>query len=184
MKKRKPILLLAVINVVVFSGISYYVMTRNRVSPERRQVAEQWESFKIMPAEEYLKIAAINDSIRSTHSISDSDLDWCLEEMRRASGSSNLVTTSLRKFQITDEWRHLVNTTPEQREKIFQMACQHLPHAGSRYLTTSDKLISLELAVISRDKRAAPFIMPLLQDHDPDICRIARRNLTRLGFKA
>ena len=181
-KRHKLILLLTCINGAVFSGFGYYRMMRNSVSPVERQVAEQMVSFKVMPAEQYLKISQIQKSIISTHSISDSDLDWSLEEMQRAS-SPNLITTSLRRLMIIAEWKYLVDVTPEQREKLFQTSCQYLPHVGSRYLTTDDKLIGLDLSRIARIRRSIPFILPLLQDRDPNICKIARLNLLRLGYK-
>lgn len=79
------------------------------------------------------------------------------------------------------EWAYLVETTAEQREKLFQESCKYLPHQGGGYLGDDDKFNGLELAMLCRDKRVVPLVRSLLQDPSSDVRQFAQESLDYLA---
>lgn len=171
MRKRWPVLLITLI--IAIGVISYFVVKQkqaNSLLQERILLSNKVVDSGVMNAQDFVKWEYITDDVVKTGEISDSNLDWVLHIMHNPQTATN--DPQLVHGNVLGTLTHLKHIPKSQEEKIYTAA---LPLLSSD--KKLDKLYSAKTLAKLQDKRAIPYLKPLLKDPDSDIQLQTRRVL-------
>lgn len=173
------------ISVTLGSVYAYrFVEQRNRKEAKMREVGKKCASINLMTEDDFVRSCYMSGSVKDTHKISDDDLVWVFEAMKHPTVSYTGVNWWMsRNATLLSSWKYLTDTTPEQRDKIYQAACLYIPNSGSQHkalLSKDEKWIGQFLLGLSRDKRAIPLLQGLLQDPDSEIRERSSQMISQL----
>lgn len=121
--------------------------------------AHRDEVGHILPAADVLHTFDIQDKSFKTHTITDEDLSWLLAGLKANSLPGD--RKELARVRLLDPLHPLINIPPAQREKIFEAV---LPMLGAdpAFADPLDKSQASNIMRLLNDKRAVPYLMPLL----------------------
>lgn len=195
MSSKKPTFWLAVINILLFSGFSgKYAYQRYQIHLADQEainfVGRQYEQAEMMSQEDYRRIVQIDRSINQTNTISDEDLNWWIQLIKRPSSTERgqRTASTRRLVALSDNWGFLTKATPQQRDELFDLAKTYLsPQPAPLLNETSrisasgfDKIFAVDLLECLNEKRAAPLLIPFLsRDSTSILRRISQRLLKK-----
>lgn len=174
MHKTRYLILIALIIAVI---VSYFVVKQKRANDlfqERTKLANKLAESGVINAQDFVKWEFITDGVVKTGAISDNDLDWMLSIMHNPQTATN--DPQIVHGDVLGTLMHLKQMTEEQRNKIY-VAALPLLSSGKKL----DKLYAARMMRKLGDKRAIPYLEPLLKDPDPDVQRLAHRALKDLS---
>lgn len=175
MRKRWPVLLMTLI--IAIGVTSYFVIKQhqaNSLLQHRIQLSNKLADSGVMNAQDFVKWEYITDAVVKTGKISESDLDWMLHIMHNPQTATN--DPQLVHGNVLGTLTHLRYIPKSQEEKIYAVAPPLL--SSDKKL---DKLYSAKILASLHDKRAIPYLKPLLRDPDPDVQLQTRRVLKKLN---
>ena len=140
----------------------------------RVQLAKKLEASGVMNSQDFLKWEDITNNVVKTGIISNDDLNWMLTLMQKPQSPTN--DPQLVHGDVLGTLTHLKQIPEAQKEKIYNAA---LPLLSSD--KKMDKMYAAKILRKLNDKKAVPYIKPLLSDPDPDVQQQARRVLKDLG---
>ena len=140
----------------------------------RVQLAKKLEASGIMNAQDFVKWEDITANVVKSGIISNDDLNWMLALMQKPQSPTN--DPQLVHGDVLGTLTHLKQIPEAQKEKIYNAA---LPLLSSD--KKMDKMYAAKILRKLNDKKAIPYIKPLLSDPDPDVQQQARRVLKDLG---
>ena len=175
MRKRWPVFL---ITLIIAIGVTcYFVMKRDQANDllqHRISLSNKVASSGVMNAQDFVKWEYLTDNVVKTGTISDGDLGWMLQIMRNPQTATN--DPQLVHGNVLGTLTHLKRIPKSQEEKIYTAALPLLSSAKKL-----DKLYSEKILAKLQDKRAIPYLKPLLKDPDPDVQLQTRRALKKLS---
>lgn len=175
MRKWWSVALLILVIAAVGVG-SYFVVgqkPKNDLFQHRVKLSQELEASGVMNAQDFVRWQYITDDVVKTGTISDSDLNWMLRIMRNPQTAMN--DPQIVHGDVLGTLTHLRQIPAAQEEKIYSAT---LPLLSSD--KKLDKLYAAKMMRKLNDKRAVPYLKPLLNDPDPDVQLLAHRALEKL----
>lgn len=188
MKTRRPIWFLMlgvglIIVTVVALVVLHNLQTANSKQAFYQGMAHHQEAEGILPATEQMHIFAIRDKVTASHSISDEDLNWVLDKLKANSAPGKLQ--ALARADLLEPISALegASVPASQKDRIFKavvpMLSKDPPFDG-----LLDKTRASNVMRSINDKRAIPYLVPLLSSPDEQVREHAQHALTVIGYKS
>ncbi len=138
----------------------------------------------IISVKDDLKIEAIIDETLKSGGMSDSDLNWLLDSLKKNNGAG--LSQGLARSTILDPLEQLKIIPPAQEEKIYQAV---IPMLGNdpAYNNVHDKIRASAVMRVLKDNRAIPYLLPLLNAPDTTDGQLrvhAQAALDAIGYKS
>lgn len=151
----------------------------------QQYIAHQDERMGIMRVSDKLKIDEIVAEVQKTGSISDGDLNWTLAMLGKNNSSGQ--PQEIARASILAPLEALKSIPSSQKDRIYQAA---VPMLGNNpaYNNELDKIRASAVMGTLRDKRAIPYLVPLLDakeiDQNGQLNLHAQAALEAIGYKA
>lgn len=187
--KSKVIKCLVLVNLFV---ASFYVVNllikkeqeKNEVIRLKEEIGTHNERVNLMTKEEYARLFDLRRSIHKSGVISGEDFAWALKKEREALSSDHPWACSNR-----DDFASLMflpkRLTLSQKEQAYQIAIALLNAKTASNAVcngSSEKLNAVSLIIATRDRRAVPHLLPLLDHQDNDVRQRAEQALAAFGY--
>ncbi len=148
------------------------------------QIARNDERMHIIAAKDELKIEGIISKIQKTGGVSDSDLGWLLDSLKKNNGAGQ--SQEIARVTILNPLEQLKTIPSLQEEQIYQAV---IPMLGSdpAYNDTLDKIRASAVMRVLKDRRAIPYLLPLLNAPDTTDGQLrihAQAALDAIGYKS
>lgn len=171
---------------VAIYGANRFLIHQKRAAAQKAgdtATATAEEAAGITSKQDYLQRLQIYDTSQKTGNIADNELNWCLGLMNKGPIKNHKGAKAELNVEIVATLVYVKRFTPSQKEKIYQATLPMFTNTDE----TGDgleKIYACRMMKKMKDKRAVPYLLPLLNDPRPDICLMAQRTLTSLGYKA
>ena len=143
------------------------------------QVARANAQAHITPYNDTIKLHQIQDNVYASGVISDADLDFVLNLIKHPEDTR---TAYLGDVSCLVALYSLKNPSPSQQDRILQTVIPLMTTDMPNDEYGLDKAFSAHLVGIIRDKKAIPYLIPLLRDPRSGVQRRAQGALTALGY--
>ncbi len=180
-KRRLLAVPLAVLVTVVIVGGCLRLYQQHQYNVELMQnemrTAISYQQNHYMPAKSYMENMRIEQGIQATGSISDTDLSTMLAMMDTSQSTDPALVHSRVLYTL-----HFLKTIPaHQSQKIYD-ATVPLLSGNPKQVATLDKTAAAIMMGTLKDKRAIPYLLPLLGDQDFNVRRDAQNALKAIGY--
>lgn len=184
---KRLIRILLIINVVVLLGyFTKLLVAKHNNSILQKQlllsVAHGEEASGVMTQQNYLRLTNISQNIEKTGRISDRELDWCIALMQSPMRQTGYNAPLLR-VKVVYPLLQLKYLSSEQKEKLYQ-AIVPMFNTTNDTQKGLDRLYATAMVAKLEDKRAIPYLLPLLNDPRPKVRQKAQKALNALGYKS
>ena len=181
---RALIVILIVLNI---AALLYSRSTRRRAAIQKQQtvdlnsIADTVVKNGAMNRDEYFHLQEIDQRALSNGRLSDEDVDWCLTLMSLRGNADTALGTYVRGH-VEQALRRQVAYTKSQKDKLFHQVVEPafaLRDASAEY----DRISVAKLVRVTKDKRAVPYLLPMLNDKSNGAAaKFARETLDSLGY--
>ena len=182
---KKTVTTLAVLNTLLLAMLGVRVVLDKRMSETKVERAldsydAQYEQAGAFVRGEYARLVHLMGTTHDSETISDDDLAWTLDLMRRTQAKSDNRTAQFASGWIPVVWINVVHPTASQGILIRDAALDLLKHSE---LTADSPDVSSALLLVGRfkDVRALPLVRRLLVDSDENTRAWAVRTIKALG---
>ena len=150
-----------------------------------QRMAQSDEKGGIMLASNDLKIDRIVATVQRTGGIPETDLTWLLDFLNKNNGPGQ--KQEIARVSILSPLEELKNIPPSQKERIYQSVIPLLGDDAS-YNDELDKIRASTVMGVLRDKRAIPYLVPLLSadsaNHSGQLHLHVQRALHAIGYQS
>lgn len=187
MKTRRPIWFLMlgvglIIVTVVALAVLHNLQTANSKQARYQWMAHHQEAEGILPATEHMHIFAIRDKVTASHSISDEDLNWVLDKLKTNSAPGKLQALARADLLEPISGLEGASVPSSQKDRIFKAVVPMLSNDPS--FDELDKTRASNVMRSINDKRAIPYLVPLLSNSDEQVREHAQHALAVIGYKS
>jgi len=179
---KKALIVLVALNVVALVG--YGILramsspkASTTVSPTERQTAEKMEASRLMTKEEYLRFRALIDQTKANGGMSDQDLDFVLQTLKRRDANSTRPTYI--HLEAAAAISCIKSFKEGQKERAFQASIP-LYASSDAY----DQRAAIAIAETLKDPAAVPYVLPLLDSPKTNVRDHAKAYLASVGYHA
>jgi len=161
----------------VLGGLSGCSHRSSTIAKEIDKEGTQYQRAGIMSKSEHQRIADIQARIMPNGKLSESEVDWLLSLGQR-SGTEQQKAQRMQWVALTFASGNHDTVPASRRDVVFNFATQATKFTGDNVSTVRQGcLIFRELG----DKRAVPYLEPLLPSNNSDVARAARQTLHALS---
>lgn len=131
-----------------------------------QQMAESDQAGGVLPTADVIHIFEIQSRVAKSETISDDDLNWLVNKLKANDLSGE--RKELARVRILEPIKAIKNFTPTQKNEIYEAV---LPMLGND-AAFADPLDKTQASTIMRlidDKRAIPYLTPLLTNSDEQV---------------
>ncbi len=185
LKVRVSIGILILLNIFAFW---YYRGLRQRAEVQKQYAADLdviaggMEISHAMTREEYFHLQKIDQKARTAGKMDEADLDWCLQLMN-SNGSAESELGTYVRMHVIDVLRERITYTQPQKDKLFHQVVEKV-YALKGPSAINDRIQTAKLIYITQDKRAVPYLLPMLNEkQNPYALRFAREALDSMGYR-
>ncbi len=188
MKTRRPIWFLMLgVGLIIVTFVTLVVLhnlhTVDSKEARYQAMAHHQEVEGILPATDQMHMFAIRDKVTASHSISDEDLNWVLDKLKTNSAPGKLQALARADLMEPIDALEGGSVPPNQKDKIFKAVVPMLSNAPP-FDGLFDKTNASNVMRIINDKRAIPYLVPLLSNPDEQVREHAQHALTVIGYKS
>jgi len=183
-KVRVSIVILIFLNIVAlwyYRGLRRQAEVQKKYAADLNLIAGSMERSHAMTREEYFHLQEIDRKVRAAGKMDEADLDWCLQLMNvNGTGESELGTYV--RIHVIDVLRERITYTQPQKDKLFHQVVEKV-FALQGSSAIHDRIQTAKLVFITQDKRAVPYLLPMLNEkQNPYAPKFAREALDSMGY--
>lgn len=184
-KVRVSIVILILLNIFAiwyYHGLRRQAEVQKQYAADINLIASSMEGSHAMTRDEYFHLQEIDRKVRAAGKMDEADLDWCLQLMNTNGAAESPLGTYVR-IHVIDVLRERITYTQPQKDKLFHQVVEKV-YALKGPSAIHDKIQTAKLLYITQDKRAVPYLLPLLNEkQNPYAVKFAREALNSMGYR-